>query len=133
MHNFVYRPINRTLNIAIQAVVSVVAFIGVIAIENVSCLNNNTYTVMTDMVCFNMRKFSRGLRPERFTYENKMELRNIFVQLQDLEAYLNELNDHYYWKFFHAADTDNILRVFGNIFTTVGEPYCHRAETIKPG
>lgn len=86
-------------NILIQCGSTMTALVGMVAIEMGSSIIINTYSVMSDMICFNMRKFSDGLRQGTFTYQNKMELRNIFVQLQDLEAYLDEVNDIYYWKF----------------------------------
>lgn len=55
---------------------------------------------MANIVCLNIRKFSDHMRQGTFSYENKVEFRNILVQLQDLEAYIRELNDIFYWKFF---------------------------------
>lgn len=88
------------INLIVQSATAFTVSLSIIATEAIACIINNTFIVMADMVCFNMRKFSDNLRQKSFTHQNKMELRNIFVQLQDMEAYLEELNRVYYWKFF---------------------------------
>lgn len=89
-----------TINMIIQFVIGFIGFIAVLCIEVASSLIFNTFTVMADMVCFNMRTFSDRIRQGAFSHENEMELRNIIVQLEDLEEYFKVLNDIYYWKFF---------------------------------
>lgn len=88
------------INIIIQFGTAIAALLGLVSIEGMSSMINNAYTVMADILCFNMRKFSDDLGHGTFSNENRAELRNIFVQLQDLEVYLDELNQIYYWKFF---------------------------------
>lgn len=87
-------------NVAIQLITALAGLVGLIATEMASSIVNNTYTMLADLVCFNMVTFSDGLNVRAFEFRHKMELRNIFVQLQDLEVYLDEVNDIYYWKFF---------------------------------
>lgn len=86
------------INILVQTSVSVVGLVAIFSIEIASCMINNTYTVMTESICFNLRKFDENLRQGMFSYEQKMELRNLLVQLQDLESYFKGINDIFYWR-----------------------------------
>lgn len=88
------------INLIIQFASASVTLLGIVCIEVGNCLINDTYKLMAHLVRFNVRKFSDNLRQGTFSYQNKIEFRNILVQLQDLEFYLAELNDIYYWKFF---------------------------------
>lgn len=88
------------INMIAQMFVGACAFISVLTIEIAGCVINNTYKTMANIVCYNMRKFSDHLRHGTFSYANEVEFRNILVQLQDLEAYIRELNKLFYWKFF---------------------------------
>lgn len=62
------------------------------------CCMINSFTAMADLVCLNMRTFSDGLSSGQFTLQQKSELRDIIVRLQDLEHYIKELTDIYYWR-----------------------------------
>lgn len=88
------------INLIVQGAAGLVALAGTIAIEIVNCLIINACTVMTDLACCSMQKFSAGLVAGTFSEQNKAELRDIFVRLQDLENYIHEFNDMYYWKLF---------------------------------
>lgn len=88
------------INMIAQMFVGACALISVLTIEIAGCVINNTYKTMANIVCYNMRKFSDHLRHGTFSYANEVEFRNILVQLQDLEAYIRELNKLFYWKFF---------------------------------
>lgn len=88
------------INIFVQSIPTAGAVVAMISIEVVSCIIENTCVMMTDMICFNLDKFSDGLRQGCFALRNIQELRNIFLQLQDLEAYVGAINDVYYWKLF---------------------------------
>lgn len=111
------------VNLTIQFGVAAFASIGLISTEILSCMINNTYTVMTDMLCFNMRGFSDGLHPVTFSDQSKIAMRNIFVQLQDLEAYLNAVNGIYYWKFFLQPPLTTGCVALG-IFSQMIVSYC---------
>lgn len=91
-------PISLIVNFALQFTSAFIGFVDTIGLEITNCFVMNSYRAMADLVCLNMRTFSDGLQPGRFTFRQKMELRNIIVQLNDLEAYLNDLNDLYYWR-----------------------------------
>lgn len=97
------------INLSIQFLSAFTALIGTMGLQITNCLIVNSFTTMTDLVCLNMKTFSDGLRARHFTYQQKKELRNIIVQLQDLEGYISELNDLLYWRTF----TLPILTTFG--------------------
>lgn len=89
------------INQFIQFATAIEAVPYCLALEVLACMLNNTYVAMADLTCFNMQTFSVGLRGSgHFTEQQKREFRNVIVKLQDLEAYLAELNSIYYWKFF---------------------------------
>lgn len=109
------------MNILLQGAVMLTASTGFVCIENMFCVIGNTYSVMTEIICFNMREFSGGLRAKSFSYQQKMQLRNVFVQLQDLEGYFIEVNDLYYWKFFLQPITTTVcvaIAVFSQKFVS---------------
>lgn len=111
------------INLSIQFAVASIASVGLISTEILSCMINNTYAVMTDMVCFNMSEFSDGLLQPAFSEQSKMALRNIIVQLQDLEAYLNAVKRIYYWKFFLQPPLTTGCVALG-IFSQMIVSYC---------
>lgn len=106
------------INMIGQGLMGLVAFAGNIGIEISNCLIINTCTAMSDSACCSMRKFSSGLVAGIFSVQNKAELRDIFVRLQDLENYIRQFNDLYYWKFFlHPLLTTPCvsLAIFGQL------------------
>lgn len=88
------------INLFVQSITTVGAVVALICSEIAACVLNNTYMVMADLICFNLDKFSDGLRQGHFSLRNAQELLNIFLQLQDLETYVSEVNNIYYWKLF---------------------------------
>lgn len=86
------------INMSIQFAAGAVSFIDTVGLEAVNCFIVNSFTTMADLVCFNMRTFSDALHSGHFSLHQKIELRRIIVQLQDLEDYINELNDLFYWR-----------------------------------
>lgn len=88
------------INIAVQSVMTLSGVVALVIQEIVSCVINNTFGVMSDMIAFNCRKFSNGLRQGTFTNENGLELRHIFLQLLDMEQFIGEINDLLYWRYF---------------------------------
>lgn len=117
------------INLTIQLAVSSFGLVAIICLEILTCIINLTYCTMADMVCFNMRKFSDGLRQGTFSYQNKLELRNVFVQLQDLEAFLEEWNDLYYWRFF-VQPAMTTLCVSLAIFAQMVVRYSHAFHVV---
>lgn len=93
-------PRGFAVNVAVQFTCTFVGCIGMICVEMVACVINNTYTVMADVVCYHLRKLSDNLLPGTFSYQNKAEIRNVFMQLQDVESYLKKFYNIYYWKLF---------------------------------
>lgn len=92
--------ISFVVNLLIQFSTAFVHLIDAIGIIIMDCLIANSYTAMADLVCLNMKTFSDGLRVRRFGLQQKLELRQIMVQLQDSELYIKELNDLLYWRTF---------------------------------
>lgn len=88
------------INLIFQSAFGLTAFAASVAIEISNCLIINTCTAMSDLACSSMRKLSSNLIPNTFTAQNRAELRDIFVRLQDLENYIRQFNDLYYWKLF---------------------------------
>lgn len=80
----------------LQAICCMVGFSSMISSEVTMCMINNTCTVMTDLLVFNITNFSDNLRQGVFSHQNKAEFR----KLQDLDAYFDQVNDIHYWKFF---------------------------------
>lgn len=84
------------INLGVQSVETMGVIASVIVTEIVACKINNTYSVMAYMICFNCLKLSDGHRQGSFTNQNCLKLRTVFVQLQDLESFLDEVNDVMY-------------------------------------
>lgn len=106
------------LNVIFQTGMGLLGFVASVAIEISNCVIINAITVMSDLACCSMQQFSAGLVAGTFTVQNKAQLRDIFVRLQDLENYVNLFNDVYYWKFFLQPFTTTpcvSLAIFGQL------------------
>lgn len=90
--------LSSSINLSIQFPAAFMALLDTIGLTTVTCFIIITCTSMAELICCNMRKFSDGLRPGRFTVQQKEELRQIIVRLNDLEAYIGEFNDIFYWR-----------------------------------
>lgn len=88
------------INTLFQFALGGVGIAGNVGVEIVNCMVINTCTTLADLLCNSMKKFSAGLVADTFTVQNKSELRDIFIRLNDLEDYIREFNEVYYWKFF---------------------------------
>lgn len=86
------------INLSFQSTFGFVGCIGTIAIEIISCIVNNTYSVMVDLTCHSMREFSKNFNNVG-TEQNKAGFRNICLRLQDIEKYIATLKEIYYLKF----------------------------------
>lgn len=90
--------LSLSINLLIQSVTAVICLINTVGLEAVNCFIVNSFTAMNELVCFNMRAFSGALQPRQFTLHQKTELRRIIMQLRDLEDYISEMNNLFYWR-----------------------------------
>lgn len=89
------------INIAHQLVFGVIGSSAVIAIELMNCMLKNNIYAAKESIVYSLDVLGAMLRTNTtFSLQMKMELRNVLVKVQDLDRFLIELRDLYFWKFF---------------------------------
>lgn len=89
------------INIAHQLVSGVVGVTAVIAIELMNCIFKNNIYAAKESIIYSLDELGTMLRENTtFSMQMQMEFRNVLIKIQDLDRFLIELCDIYYWKFF---------------------------------
>lgn len=88
------------INMIVQSSIALLSVLGSFSIEIANCIIINTVAVMSELTRNSMQNFNAGLVGGTFTVTNKGQLRDIFVRLQDVENFIRQFNDLYYWKLF---------------------------------
>lgn len=76
--------IEFTLNMIVQIIMGLYAFVGAVAIEIGSCQINHTITVAPELIQYNLTEFHEEFQEHRTSI---LLLRNCFVQIQDFNRY----------------------------------------------
>lgn len=91
------------LNVAIQTTITAFGTIGGLATEMASCIVNNTILLCSEIIVFNCDEFGKNLISRKTSNDfNMAHLRQIFIQIQDLDRYILQMSDVYYWRLFSA-------------------------------
>lgn len=91
------------LNLGIQTLIKLFGTVGNLSIEMTSCIINNTISLCSEIILFNCKQVSIKVESlGHITFATKAELREIFIQVQDLDRYILDMSDLYYWRMFSA-------------------------------
>lgn len=91
------------LNVAIQTTITTFGTVGGLATEMASCIVNNTILLCSEVISFNCDELSEKIKRRKTSdVENFAYLKQIMIQIQDLDRYIVEMSDIYYWRLFSA-------------------------------
>lgn len=91
------------LNVAIQTAITFFGTIGGLSTEMATCISNNTVLLCSEIVCFNCDEFGEYLKKRKnSTAETAAHLKQILQQIQDLDRFILEMKEVYYWRLFTA-------------------------------
>lgn len=91
------------LNLMIQTTITTFGTIGGLAIEMTSCIINNTIMLCSEIISLDCADITNKLNiGEVSKTEILAELRNVFVKYQDLDRYVLDMSELYYWRMFSA-------------------------------
>lgn len=76
-----------TLNMILQAIMTFYALIGSVAIEIASCIINNTIKLVPHLIRFSLRNFRDELKANGMSVEAIVQLRNLFVEIEDYHRF----------------------------------------------
>lgn len=89
------------INIAHQGLFGLIGTTGIIAIELMNCMLKNNVYAAKESTIYSLEVLAGMLKQSpTFTDQAIREFRNVLVKIQDLDRYLIELCEVYYWKFF---------------------------------
>lgn len=89
------------INIVHQAMFGVIGVTSVIAIELMNCILKNNIYAAKELIIYSLDILGDMLNHDTtFSEQKKAEFRNFLIKLQDLDRFIIELRDLYYWKFF---------------------------------
>lgn len=91
------------LNLALQTTITTFGTIGGIAIETTSFIINNTIMLCSEIISLDCIRLGDDLGMETAS-QNKIasKLPKIFMKYQDMDRYILEMCDLYYWRMFSA-------------------------------
>lgn len=113
------------LNLALQTTITTFGTIGGIAIETTSCIINNTVMLCSEIISLDCIQLGDDLEMETASKTKIVsKLRNIFMKYQDMDRYILEMCDLYYWRMFSAP----ILIVYSVSISI----FCQYAVNILP-
>lgn len=91
------------LNLIIQNGITVFGTVGNLAIELSSCIINNTILMCSELVVFNCENLSTAINQKKpNTLANLKLYREIIIEIQDLDRFILEMHELYYWRLFAA-------------------------------
>lgn len=91
------------LNLTIQTTITTFGTIGGMAIEIASCIINNTIMLCSEIISLDCTELATKLEHGDFsTAKTLTELRNVYTKYQDLDRYVLDMSDLYYWRSFAA-------------------------------
>lgn len=89
------------INIVNQVVIVVIGTTSFIAIELMNCMMKNNIHASKESIIYSLNVLTVMLNQNStFSIDKNMEFRNMLIKLQDLDRFLIELCEVYYWKFF---------------------------------
>lgn len=91
------------LNLMIQTTITTFGTIGGLSIEITSCIINNTILLCSEIISLDCTNITNKLNfGSTSQIEILAELRNVFVKIQDLDRYVLDMSELYYWRMFSA-------------------------------
>lgn len=91
------------LNLMLQTTITAFGTVGNLAIETTSCIINNTILLCSEIISFDCNELTIKLETgECAKNQIHAELRNILIKYQDLDHFIMEMFDLYYWRMFSA-------------------------------
>lgn len=91
------------LNLMIQTTITTFGTIGGLAIEMTSCIINNTIMLCSEIISLDCTELANKLEHGHWPAANiYAEFRNVYAKYQDLDRYILNMSDLYYWRMFSA-------------------------------
>lgn len=91
------------LNLALQSTITGFGTIGSLAIETTSCIINNTIMLCSEIILFDCNELAEKLELKMdLKVEILTHLRNVFIKYHDLDRFILDMCDLYYWRMFSA-------------------------------
>lgn len=91
------------LNLAMQMTITAFGTVGNLAIETTSCIINNTILLCSEIISFDCRELTDQIENGNSTQIKILAgLRNVFIKFQDLDRFILEMSNLYYWRMLSA-------------------------------
>lgn len=91
------------LNVFIQTTITFFGTIGGLSTEMATCITNNTVLLCSEIISFNCDELGESLIKRKCSAaETAARLKQILQQIQDLDRYILEMSEIYYWRLFTA-------------------------------